>query len=180
MYSISYYESPLGGITIACDEQGLAGLWFDGQKYFGSILGDVPSAGQCSGANAVRPAGSGKREFFIRKTREWLDLYFSGADPGFTPPLHLTGSSFRLCVWELLLQIPYGKTSTYKEIAGAVAEKKGMSSMSAQAVGGAVGHNPVSIIVPCHRVIGTDGSLTGYAGGIEKKISLLMLEKAVF
>ena len=114
------------------------------------------------------------------QTVKWLDIYFSGREPDFTPPLHLTGSEFRLAVWELLLGIPYGQTTTYKELAGRIAEQRGIKTMSAQAVGGAVGHNPVSIIVPCHRVLGTDGSLTGYAGGIDKKISLLTLEKAVF
>ena len=110
------------------------------------------------------------------QARCWLDCYFSGREPDFTPPLHLKGTPFRMAVWKLLLDIPYGTTMTYSAIAQALARQSGRSRMSAQAVGGAVGHNPVSIIVPCHRVVGTQGSLTGYAGGMEKKISLLRLE----
>ena len=122
----------------------------------------------------------GKRPPVLEQTVKWLNLYFSGQEPDFTPPLHLIGSEFRLAVWKMLLEIPYGQTTTYKELAGRIAEQRGIKTMSAQAVGGAVGHNPISIIVPCHRVLGTDGSLTGYAGGIDKKISLLTLEKAAF
>ena len=103
-------------------------------------------------------------------------MYFSGEEPNFTPPLHPSGSSFRQAVWQILLQIPYGQTITYGEIARKIAETKNTSRMSAQAVGSAVGHNRVSVIVPCHRVIGLDGSLTGYAGGIERKIKLLDIE----
>ena len=121
-----------------------------------------------------------KKPPVLEQTVKWLDLYFSGQKPDFTPPLHLIGSEFRLAVWKILLEIPYGQMTTYKELAGRIAEQRGIKSMSAQAVGGAVGHNPISIIVPCHRVLGTDGSLTGYAGGIDKKISLLTLEKAAF
>lgn len=171
MYSICHYNSPLGGITLACDEEGLTGLWFDGQKYFGSgILKDDP----------MPEKAETKKPPVLEQTVKWLDLYFSGQEPDFTPPLHLIGSEFRLAVWKMLLEIPYGQTTTYKELAGRIAEQRGIKSMSAQAVGGAVGHNPISIIVPCHRVLGTDGSLTGYAGGIDKKISLLTLEKAAF
>lgn len=108
----------------------------------------------------------------------WLDIYFSGKAPGFTPPLLTKTTPFREAVWEILLTIPYGKTMTYGEIAGRIANEKGISRMSAQAVGGAVGHNPISLIIPCHRVVGTKGSLTGYAGGIDKKVQLLTLEKA--
>lgn len=171
MYSICHYNSPLGGITLASDEEGLTGLWFDGQKYFGSgILKDDP----------MPEKAETKKPPVLEQTVKWLDLYFSGQKPDFTPPLHLIGSEFRLAVWKMLLEIPYGQTTTYKELAGRIAEQRGIKSMSAQAVGGAVGHNPISIIVPCHRVLGTDGSLTGYAGGIDKKISLLTLEKAAF
>lgn len=171
MYSICHYNSPLGGITLASDEEGLTGLWFDGQKYFGSgILKDDP----------MPEKAETKKPPVLEQTVKWLDLYFSGQKPDFTPPLHLIGSEFRLAVWKILLEIPYGQTTTYKELAGRIAEQRGIKSMSAQAVGGAVGHNPISIIVPCHRVLGTDGSLTGYAGGIDKKISLLTLEKAAF
>lgn len=171
MYSICHYNSPLGGITLASDEEGLTGLWFDGQKYFGSgILKDDP----------MPEKAETKKPPVLEQTVKWLDLYFSGQKPDFIPPLHLIGSEFRLAVWKILLEIPYGQTTTYKELAGRIAEQRGIKSMSAQAVGGAVGHNPISIIVPCHRVLGTDGSLTGYAGGIDKKISLLTLEKAAF
>ncbi len=107
-----------------------------------------------------------------------MDLYFSGEVPGFLPPIEVQTTPFRRAVWEILLTIPYGQTMTYGEIAERIAVKKGISHMSAQAVGGAVGHNPVSLIIPCHRVVGTDGSLTGYAGGIEKKRQLLTLERA--
>lgn len=110
------------------------------------------------------------------QTRRWLDLYFSGREPGFTPALNPVGSAFRRAVWEILLKIPYGKTTTYGQIAREIAAARGLAKMSAQAVGGAVGHNEISIIIPCHRVVGTHGSLTGYAGGIDRKIKLLQLE----
>ena len=110
------------------------------------------------------------------QTRRWLDLYFSGREPGFTPALNPVGSAFRRAVWEILLKIPYGKTTTYGQIAREIAAARGLAKMSAQAVGGAVGHNEISIIIPCHRVIGAHGNLTGYAGGIDRKIKLLQLE----
>ena len=110
------------------------------------------------------------------RARRWLDNYFGGNDPGPTPPLHLQGSPFRLAVWEILRQIPFGKTITYGEIAREIARRQGSKTVPAQAVGGAVGHNPVSIIVPCHRVVGANGNLTGYGGGIPKKIQLLRHE----
>ena len=112
----------------------------------------------------------------LSEAKRWLDIYFTGRKPDFTPPLHPVGSAFRQAVWEILLQIPYGQTTTYGEIARQLAAKLGLPRMSAQAVGGAVGHNEVSIIIPCHRVVGTSGSLTGYAGGIDKKVKLLELE----
>ena len=184
MHDICHYDSPLGGITLACDGEGLTGLWFDGQKYFGGeILRDRVTREQGAEMRAERVTDANKvaeRSAVLEQTVKWLDLYFDGQEPGFTPPLHLIGSEFRRSVWEILLKIPYGQTTTYKEIAREIAAQRGIGTMSAQAVGGAVGHNPVSVIVPCHRVLGTDGSLTGYAGGIEKKISLLTLEKAVF
>ncbi len=158
-----HYDSPLGGILLAADEIGLTGLWFDGQKYFAH---DLPA--EC--VEGCTPAFS--------DAKRWLDIYFSGREPDFTPPLHPTGSSFRQAVWEILLQIPYGQTTTYKEIARQLAEQKCLPQMSARAVGGAVGHNEISIVIPCHRVVGTNDSLTGYAGGIEKKIKLLELEHA--
>ena len=106
-------------------------------------------------------------------TKRWLDLYFGGTVPDFTPPLEMRGSAFRRAVWEILLSIPYGRTVTYGEIAGRIAGRNG----AAQAVGGAVSHNPVSLIIPCHRVIGADGSLTGYAGGTDRKSCLLRMEQ---
>lgn len=155
------YASPLGGITLASDGESLCGLWFDGQKYFAATL---------SGEHEERDLP------VFRQTKRWLDRYFGGEAPGFTPPLLLTGSPFRLAVWNRLLQIPYGQTATYGEISAALGEEPGKRSRAAQAVGGAVGHNPISIIVPCHRVVGSGGSLTGYAGGIDKKRALLTLE----
>ena len=157
-----HYNAPLGGILLAADEIGLTGLWFDGEKYFADNL----------------PAEHTEQETAIlSEAKRWLDIYFSGKEPGFLPPLHPVGSAFRQSVWEILLQIPYGQTTTYGEIARQLAQKQGLPRMSAQAVGGAVGHNEISIIIPCHRVVGTNGSLTGYAGGIGKKVKLLELER---
>lgn len=154
-------SSPLGVITMASDGSSLTGLWMSGQKY---------SMEKLSGACEA------KQLDIFRETREWLAIYFQGKDPGFTPPLSLQGTPFRLSVWEILRRIPYGEVVTYGEIAREIAAGRGIAAMSAQAVGGAVGHNPVSIIVPCHRVIGADRSLTGYTGGLEKKRYLLALE----
>lgn len=163
MIYTAHYDSPLGEILLAADEEGLTGLWFVGQKYFAYRLGTEASEGET-------PA--------IAAARRWLDTYFSGSAPDFTPPLRPVGSAFQRAVWDALLHIPYGKTTTYGALAHSVAARLGRASMSAQAVGGAVGHNPVSLIIPCHRVVGADGSLTGYAGGIDKKVRLLKLEGA--
>lgn len=158
-----HYDSPLGGILLAADEAGVTGVWFDGEKYFAAGL----------------PAEHRAQETpVLTEAKRWLDLYFSGTEPDFLPPLHPVGSAFRQAVWEILLQIPYGKTTTYGEIARQLAKKQGLAKMSAQAVGGAVGHNKISLLIPCHRVVGTNGSLTGYAGGIDKKKKLLELEQA--
>ena len=157
------YRSPLGDILLAADEIGLTGLWFEGQKYF---------------ANTLPVEYTSQETEILTEAKKWLDMYFSGKEPNFTPALHPAGSTFRQAVWKILLQIPYGHTITYGEIARKMAKIKNTSHMSAQAVGGAVGHNEISIIIPCHRVVGTNGSLTGYAGGIDKKISLLELEHA--
>ena len=157
------YKSKLGEILLAADEIGLTGLWFTGQKYFASTLPDEHISRETP---------------VLSEANEWLNVYFSGKEPAFTPPLHPAGSEFRQAVWQILLQIPYGQTITYGEIAHRMSKLKNVSHMSAQAVGGAVGHNEISIIIPCHRVVGTNGSLTGYAGGIDKKISLLELEHA--
>lgn len=158
---ISKYVSSLGVITLASDGENLTGLWFDGQKYFADGLAVVH-------VERTLP--------LFKQTIDWLDCYFSGVNPDFTPPLSLSGTSFQLMVWEILRTIPYGGTVTYGDIASEVARRKGVKSVSAQAVGGAVGRNPISLIVPCHRVVGRNGSLTGYAGGISKKVELLRLE----
>ena len=155
------YLSPLGDVLLAADEIGLTGLWFEGQKYF---------------ANTIPDERISQEMPILKETKRWLDIYFSGKEPEFTPSLHPERSEFRQAVWQILLQIPYGQTITYGEIARRLEERQNTSHMSAQAVGGAVGHNEVSIIIPCHRVVGTNGSLTGYAGGIDKKIALLQLE----
>ena len=161
MEYIHHYMSPLGRITIASDGEALTGLWFDGQKYFE--------------ANLSEEHEEKKLEIFDI-TDKWLDIYFSGNAPDFTPPLCMKTTPFRKAVWEIMLTIPFGQTMTYGEIAARIAKQRGLSKMSAQAVGGAVGHNPISIIIPCHRVVGANGSLTGYAGGLQKKIALLTLE----
>ncbi len=157
-----HYHSPLGDITLGSNGEALTGLWFDGQKYFGDTL-----------PNEYKQ----EKLPIFDETSHWLDIYFSGRNPDFIPPLSFHATPFRQAVWDILLSIPYGKTMTYGEIADRLAKQEGLSKMSAQAVGGAVGHNSISIIVPCHRVVGTNGSLTGYAGGIDKKIKLLELEK---
>ena len=163
MLHTQHYSSPLGEILLAADDAGLTGLWFEGQKYFAAHA-------DAHADEARTPA--------LDEARRWLDAYFEGKAPDFTPPLHLTGTPFRLAVWGLLLTIPYGATVTYGALAKRLAAQTGRAAMSAQAIGGAVGHNPVSIIVPCHRVVGADGSLTGYAGGVERKRRLLALENA--
>ncbi len=156
------YESPLGTILLAADESGLSGLWFEGQKYF---------------ARNLQKENEGKELPVFEQAGKWLNIYFKGKEPDFQLPLHFTGTEFQNEVWEILYGIPYGRTTTYGDIARQLAAKKGLQRMSAQAVGSAVAHNPISIIVPCHRVVGAGGSLTGYAGGIDKKIALLKLEK---
>lgn len=162
MQYTSHYHSPIGDILLAADDIGLIGLWFEGQKYFALHLDkehqekDLP---------------------VFTETKRWLDIYFSGKEPDFIVPLHFMGTDFQKEVWEILCSIPYGKTMTYGEIAEKIAFKRSLKHMSAQAVGGAVGHNHISILVPCHRVIGSNGNLTGYAGGIDRKIKLLTLER---
>ena len=162
MQYISHYASTVGNILLAADNTGLTGLWFEGQKYF---------------ALSLDKEHEEKEIPLFERVKQWLDIYFSGKEPDFTVPLHFTGTAFQNEVWKILCTIPYGQTETYGEIAKQIAVRKGLPHMSAQAVGGAVGHNEISIIVPCHRVVGADGSLTGYAGGIDKKIKLLQLEK---
>ena len=155
------YASPIGGVLLAANEVGLTGLWFDGEKFFADNL----------------PAEHEEEETpTLAASKRWLDICGMGKEPDFMPPLHPIGSAFRMKVWDVLLQIPYGQTVTYGWIARQLAEQEGRARMSAQAVGGAVGHNEISIIIPCHRVVGTSGSLTGYAGGMDRKIALLKTE----
>lgn len=158
---VNEYDSPLGKISFAYNDSRLCGLWFKGQKYYQSNLKEYDTE--------IKP--------FSKKVIKWLASYFQGNNPKVDIPLHLEGTTFQKKVWNILITIPYGKTMTYKEIANIIANEKGIHKMSSQAVGSAVGHNPISIIVPCHRVIGSNGSLTGYAGGIERKEQLLKLEK---
>ncbi|MCD8357140.1 MAG: methylated-DNA--[protein]-cysteine S-methyltransferase [Clostridia bacterium] len=160
MHFISKYQFPVGRLTLASDGENLTGLWMDGQKYFGSTLDEVYQEKQLP---------------IFQQAEAWLDTYFEGQKPKITFPIAPLGSPFRRAVWELLLQIPYGQVTTYGALANQLEQQTGKRA-SAQAVGGAVGHNPIGIIIPCHRVVGSSGSLTGYAGGIEKKIQLLQLE----
>ena len=163
MEYLHHYESPLGGIAMASDGENLIGLWFDGQRYFADTVGK-----DCK--ESPLPV--------FEQTDQWLDLYFGGIIPEFTPKIAMRTTDFRKRVWKIMLEIPYGKTMTYGEIADAIARERGVPRISAQAVGGAVGHNAISLIIPCHRVVGSKGNLTGYAGGMDKKVKLLQLEKA--
>ena len=165
MYYTTTHSSPIGKLTLASDGENLVGLWLEGQKYFGKSLPEEPVV---------------REELPIFHTvQNWLDRYFAGTNPDLCElALRPIGSAFRQEVWKLLCEIPYGEVTTYGGIARKMADKLGKKSMSSQAVGGAVGHNPISIIIPCHRVVGADGSLTGYAGGIHNKIKLLELEGA--
>lgn len=157
----STYNSPIGEIVLASSDNRLSGLWFAGQKYFGSTLqGDEEDAENQA----------------ILQAKAWLDSYFAGEKPSTVPPLLIEGSPLRKVVTEIMLEIPIGKTLSYGEIAQKAALLLGKKRMSAQAVGGAVGHNPISIIIPCHRVVGAKGQLTGYAGGLERKQALLSFE----
>lgn len=156
------YKSPIGSMTLSSDGDALTGLWFDSQKHI---------------RNTQDGNFGEKNRLFFEEAIRWLDCYFRGEIPDFVPKLKLEGTEFRKKVWNILLTIPYGQTMTYGGIAERFAGQNGITKMSAQAVGGAVGHNPVGIIVPCHRVIGADRSLTGYAGGLEKKARLLQIEQ---
>ena len=163
MFYSTRYSSPLGSILLAGDAHNLVGLWIEGQKYFGDTV-----KGDFSEKNDVPVLAAAK---------EWLDAYFSGEKPPISDlALAPIGGEFRKRVWEILCTIPYGQVTTYGAIAKEMAARMDKKSMSSQAVGGAVGRNPISIIIPCHRVVGSNGSLTGYAGGILKKIMLLELE----
>lgn len=160
-----YYKkvaSPLGEITLRSDGEALTGLWFANDKHYGAkdIAGGVLA----------------DLDVFMQ-AEAWLAEYFAGREPKVSVPLKLQGSEFQMQVWRLLQDIPYGRLVTYGDIAKKIAAQKGVARMSAQAVGGAVGHNPLCIIVPCHRVVGANGSLTGYGGGMWRKVRLLELEK---
>ena len=163
MHYTTTYDSPLGTMTLATNGQHLTGLWLAGQKYHARTLA----------ADALP-----KDDYpLFSTTKKWLDQYFAAQQPALnTLPLAPQGTSFRQQVWRILCDIPYGQTLTYRDVAHEMAKRMGRNSMSSQAVGGAVGHNPISVIIPCHRVVGADGSLTGYAGGIAAKIELLKLE----
>lgn len=156
------YESPVGNLTIASGADGLKGLWLEGQKYFGSGI-DLPME---EGESA-----------HLASARSWLDSYFKGENPSLDElSLVPDGSEFRQVIWQLLCEIPQGEVRTYGDLAKDAAKRLGKVRMSAQATGGAVGHNPIGIIIPCHRVVGAGGNLTGYAGGIKRKLQLLELE----
>lgn len=158
MNYIHYYQSPLGEIILTSDGKSLTGLSYDFPEMLLPYFIEKPLP-------------------IFSETDRWLDIYFSGKNPDFTPKLSLKVTGFRKMVWDILLTIPFGQTITYREIASRIAKQRGIPRMSAQAVGGAVGHNPIALIIPCHRVVGANGSLTGYAGGIDKKEQLLRLEQ---
>lgn len=163
MNYITYTDSPIGPITLSSDGESITGLWMENQKYYGSRLKgdereqDLP---------------------LFAETKLWLNDYFGGKKPKGLPPLAAEGTEFQKEVWKILLSIPYGELTTYGAIAKEVGKSRGLAKMSAQPVGSAVGRNPISILIPCHRVVGANGSLTGYAGGIDKKIFLLKLENS--
>lgn len=163
MYYSEAYPSPVGTITLACDENNLVGLWIENQKYYGGAI--------------AKKVVEKKDMTILNTAKEWLDQYFAGNRPNLSAlPLAPMGTDFRQSVWEILCKIPYGQVITYGDIAKEMALKMNRKSMSGQAVGGAVGHNPISIIIPCHRVVGAKGTLTGYAAGVDVKIKLLELE----
>ena len=161
MIQTAFYAAPYGRYLMAAEDGALTGLWLEGQKYFPSAL----------------PLPSEEEPEIFARTRRWLDAYFGGRQPDVSAlPLAPRGSAFAQSVWQLLLAIPYGQTVTYGGLAKRLAEQRGLAYMSAKAVGGAVGHNPISIIIPCHRVLGAKNQLTGYAGGLDVKTFLLKLE----
>lgn len=164
MYYYDIHHSSVGELTIASNEKNIVGLWLEGQRYYMDVLKDKKYQ---------------ERETdVIKLAKEWLDRYFLGEKPKIQElPIELIGSDFSKQVWTILCEIPYGKVITYGDIAKQISRQKKTEKMSAQAVGGAVGRNPISIIVPCHRVVGANGSLTGYSGGVNVKSKLLMLEE---
>lgn len=160
MYYKTNYDIPIGNVTLASDGSNLTGLWLEGQKYFGGTIKDE----LVENSNLK----------IFDDTKVWLEDYFSGKRPDISKlSLAPQGNDFRCAVWKILCEIPYGEVITYGQIAAMIAKQTGKARMSAQAIGGAVGHNPISIIIPCHRVVGTNGSLTGCAGGIDIKVKLL-------
>lgn len=159
---ITEYNSPLGRLSIAGDGESIIGIWIENQKYFGGKV-DLDEA-------VMAPSLP-----VFKSTVRWLDIYFSGGKPDFMPPLFASGSEFQKSVWRILQETAYGEITTYGAIAKRLEVQTG-KRVSARAVGSAVGHNPISILIPCHRVVGADGSLTGYAGGIDKKLKLLSIE----
>ena len=187
------YDSPLGEILILGDLEGILGIYFESQREFDDLINNKEIKNFEDTKNfGLKDKNIKGKSFFNEKnevsgedicenkifdeTKKWLDIYFSREEPKFTPKLNIKGSEFRKDVWKILLEIPYGKTLTYKAIAEKLVMSGKYKKMSAQAVGGAVGHNPISIIIPCHRVVGASGSLTGYAGGLDRKVKLLELE----
>ncbi|MBE6640927.1 MAG: methylated-DNA--[protein]-cysteine S-methyltransferase [Ruminococcaceae bacterium] len=163
MFYYDYYDSPVGRLTVAGDERNIVGLWLAHQRFYMDVL----QGKECEE----------KETEVIRLAKRWLDRYFDGEKPEISElSIKFIGSDFRVLVWQMLAEIPYGKVITYGDLAKRIAEKRGIKAMSAQAVGGAVGRNPISIIVPCHRVIGANGSMVGYSGGVSAKIKLLELE----
>ncbi|MCM1227650.1 MAG: methylated-DNA--[protein]-cysteine S-methyltransferase [Clostridium sp.] len=163
MHYTGIYRSPVGEILLASDDVGVVGVWFKGEKYY---------------AYCLDKENEPKETSIIQEVKRWLDVYFSGKKPDFEPPIHMIGTPFQIEVWTILHHIPYGTTTTYNEIAKQIAGNRGLERMSAQAVGTAVGKNNINLIIPCHRVVGTNNSLAGYAGGIDKKIAFLKLEGA--
>lgn len=163
MHYTSLYQSPVGEILLAADDVGVVGVWFKDEKYFAYCLDKENQPRETS---------------VIKELKKWLDIYFQGKEPDFIPPIHMIGTDFQIEVWNILREIPYGKTTTYNDIAKKIAQNRGLEHMSAQAVGTAVGKNNINLIVPCHRVVGKNNSLAGYAGGIDKKIVFLKLEGA--
>lgn len=163
MHYTSLYQSPAGEILLAVDEIGVVGVWFQNEKYYAYCLDKENEPGETP---------------IMKELKGWLDIYFQGKEPDFVPPLHMIGTPFQIRVWNILREIPYGTTTTYREIAKKIAEERGLKRMSAQAVGTAVGKNNINLIVPCHRVVGANNSLAGYAGGIDRKIKFLKLEGA--